>query len=165
MFDSDLKISGVDPELCEAMRAEWQRQEDHVELIACENYASVQPRSGLQANVSVYMAMLQPGNTILDMSLAHGGQLTQGATVNFSGKIYKSVSYGLEPETDTLGTSCCRGAARPQGRLPADVCYRLPGLYGLPARGSTSSFRAVRSGQRMSAQGRALLTGSVFAKA
>ncbi len=154
MFDPDLQISDVDPELWKAMRAELQRQEDHVELIASENYvspqvmrvqgsvltnkyaegyptkryyggcehvdvaeqlaidrakalfgagyANVQPHSGSQANAAVYMAMLQPGDTILGMSLAHGGHLTHGATVNFSGKLYKSVSYGLEPETETL---------------------------------------------------------------
>ncbi len=154
MFDPDLQISDVDPELWKAMRAELQRQEDHVELIASENYvspqvmrvqgsvltnkyaegyptkryyggcehvdvaeqlaidrvkalfgaeyANVQPHSGSQANAAVYMAMLQPGDTILGMSLAHGGHLTHGASVNFSGKLYKSVSYGLEPETELL---------------------------------------------------------------
>ena len=154
MFDPDLQISDVDPELWKAMRAELQRQEDHVELIASENYvspqvmrvqgsvltnkyaegypakryyggcehvdtaeqlaidrakalfgaeyANVQPHSGSQANAAVYMAMLQPGDTLLGMSLAHGGHLTHGASVNFSGKLYNSVAYGLEPETETL---------------------------------------------------------------
>ena len=154
MFDPDLQISDVDPELWKAVRAEWQRQEDHVELIASENhvspqvmrlqgsvltnkyaegypakryyggcehvdvaeqlaidrakalfgaeYANVQPHSGSQANAAVYMAMLQPGDTLLGMSLAHGGHLTHGAGVNFSGKLYRSVSYGLTPETETL---------------------------------------------------------------
>lgn len=154
MFNPEAQISDIDPELWRAMRAEWQRQEDHVELIASENYvspqvmrvqgsvltnkyaegypgkryyggcehvdvaeqlaidrakqlfgaeyANVQPHSGSQANAAVYMAMLQPGDTILGMSLAHGGHLTHGASVNFSGKIYKSVAYGLEADTELL---------------------------------------------------------------
>ena len=154
MFDPDLRLSDQDPELWTAMQHELQRQEDHVELIASENYvspnvmlvqgsvltnkyaegypgkryyggcehvdvaeqlaidrakalfdaeyANVQPHSGSQANAAVYMAMLQPGDTILGMSLAHGGHLTHGASVSFSGKLYKSVSYGLEPETETI---------------------------------------------------------------
>ena len=154
MFNPEAQISDIDPELWRAMRAEWQRQEDHVELIASENYvspqvmrvqgsvltnkyaegypgkryyggcehvdvaeqlaidrakqlfgaeyANVQPHSGSQANAAVYMAMLQPGDSILGMSLAHGGHLTHGASVNFSGKIYKSVAYGLEADTELL---------------------------------------------------------------
>jgi glycine hydroxymethyltransferase len=65
-------------------------------------YANVQPHSGSQANAAVYMAMLKPGDTILGMSLAHGGHLTHGASVSFSGKLYHAVAYGLEPETETL---------------------------------------------------------------
>jgi glycine hydroxymethyltransferase len=154
VFDPDLRLSDVDAELARALQQELQRQEDHIELIASENYvspqvlrvqgsvltnkyaegypgkryyggcehvdvaealaierakalfgaevANVQPHSGSQANAAVYMAMLQPGETILGMSLAHGGHLTHGAPVSFSGKLYKSVSYGLEPETETL---------------------------------------------------------------
>ena len=154
VFDPDLRLSDADPELYRALSAELARQEEHVELIASENYvspnvlrvqgsvltnkyaegypgkryyggcehvdvaeqlaidrakqlfgaeyANVQPHSGSQANAGVYMAMLQPGDTILGMSLAHGGHLTHGATVNFSGKLYKSVAYGLEPETETI---------------------------------------------------------------
>jgi glycine hydroxymethyltransferase len=154
MFAPDVRLSDLDPELSRALQAELQRQEDHIELIASENYvspavlcaqgsvltnkyaegypgkryyggcehvdvaeqlaidraktlfgaayANVQPHSGSQANAGVYMAMLQPGDTILGMSLAHGGHLTHGATVNFSGKLYKSVAYGLEPETETI---------------------------------------------------------------
>ena len=147
MFDKQMQIAGFDPELWNAMEAERQRQEDHIELIASENYASprviqaqgsvltnkyaegypgkryyggcehvdvveqlaidrvkqlfaadwanVQPHSGSQANAAVYLALLQPGDTILGMSLAHGGHLTHGAKVNFSGKIFNAVQYGV----------------------------------------------------------------------
>jgi len=148
MFARDLRIAGYDDELAAAMAAERQRQEDHVELIASENYASprvleaqgsvltnkyaegypgkryyggceyvdvaeklaiervkrlfgadyanVQPHSGSQANAAVYLALLQPGDTILGMSLAHGGHLTHGAKVNFSGKLFNAVQYGVD---------------------------------------------------------------------
>ena len=148
MFPSNQSIESFDPDLWQALHAESQRQEDHIELIASENYASprvlqaqgsvltnkyaegypgkryyggcefvdiaeqlaierarqlfhcdfanVQPHSGSQANAAVYMAALQPGDTILGMSLAHGGHLTHGSPVNFSGKLYKIVSYGLD---------------------------------------------------------------------
>ena len=154
MFSLSQTIQVTDPELWKAMEAERQRQEDHIELIASENYtspavlqaqgsvltnkyaegypgkryyggcefvdiaeqlaidraktlfgaeyANVQPHSGSQANAAVYMAMLQPGDTILGMSLAHGGHLTHGTSVNFSGKLYKAVSYGLHPETEAI---------------------------------------------------------------
>jgi glycine hydroxymethyltransferase len=154
MFTAKHTIEGFDPELWGAMQDELRRQEDHIELIASENYASprvleaqgsvltnkyaegypgkryyggceyvdvaeqlaidrakalfgagfanVQPHSGSQANAGVYMAMLTPGDTILGMSLAHGGHLTHGATVNFSGKLYKSIAYGLDPETEAI---------------------------------------------------------------
>jgi glycine hydroxymethyltransferase len=154
VFDPHLTLADADPQLAAAMQHELQRQEDHVELIASENYvspnvmrvqgsvltnkyaegyptkryyggcehvdvaeqlaidrakqlfraeyANVQPHSGSQANAAVYMAMLQPGDTLLGMSLAHGGHLTHGASVSFSGKLYKSVSYGLEAETETI---------------------------------------------------------------
>jgi glycine hydroxymethyltransferase len=147
MFSKDCSISGFDPELAAAIAAEAQRQEDHVELIASENYASpcvleaqgsvltnkyaegypgkryyggcehvdvaerlaidrvkelftadyanVQPHSGSQANQAVYLALLQPGDTILGMSLAHGGHLTHGAKVNVSGKLFNAVQYGV----------------------------------------------------------------------
>jgi glycine hydroxymethyltransferase len=147
MFSRELKIEGYDAELAAAIAAEEQRQEDHVELIASENYASprvleaqgsvltnkyaegypgkryyggcefvdiaeklalervkklfdadyanVQPHSGSQANQAVYFALLQPGDTILGMSLAHGGHLTHGAKVNFSGKVFNAVQYGV----------------------------------------------------------------------
>ena len=145
MLSSHLAQS--DPELYGAIQAENQRQEEHIELIASENYvspavleaqgsqltnkyaegypgkryyggcefvdvaeslaiervkqlfgadcANVQPHSGSQANQAVYMAVLKPGDTILGMSLAHGGHLTHGATVNMSGKLYRAMAYGL----------------------------------------------------------------------
>src|SRR5476651_702275 len=154
MFAKNLRIEGYDPELAAAIAAENQRQEDHVELIASENYASrrvmeaqgskltnkyaegypgkryyggceyvdvaeklaierlkqlfgatyanVQPHSGSQANQAVYFALLNPGDTILGMSLDHGGHLTHGAKVNFSGKFFKAVQYGIVPETGLI---------------------------------------------------------------
>jgi glycine hydroxymethyltransferase len=150
MFPSSMRIAEYDAELAQAMAAERQRQEDHVELIASENYASprvmeaqgsvltnkyaegypgkryyggcefvdvaeklaierckalfgadyanVQPHSGSQANQGVFMALLQPGDTILGMSLAHGGHLTHGAKVNASGKLYNAVQYGVNEQ-------------------------------------------------------------------
>ena len=154
MFDKDMRIEGYDEELSAAMQGERQRQEDHVELIASENYASprvleaqgsvltnkyaegypgkryyggceyvdvaeqlaidrtkalfnadyanVQPHSGSQANAAVYLALLQPGDTILGMSLDAGGHLTHGSKVNFSGKLFNAVQYGLDPETGAI---------------------------------------------------------------
>ena len=148
MFSPDMTIAGFDDELFEALQAERRRQEEHVELIASENYASprvleaqgsvltnkyaegypgrryyggcdyvdraedlaierakelfgahyanVQPHSGSQANVAAFMAMLEPGDRILGMSLAHGGHLTHGAKVNFSGRVYDAYQYGLD---------------------------------------------------------------------
>jgi glycine hydroxymethyltransferase len=148
MFERDMKIAGFDPELAEAIANERRRQEDHVELIASENYASprvleaqgsvltnkyaegypgkryyggcefvdvaerlaierckqlfgadyanVQPHSGSQANQAVYFALLQPGDKILGMSLAHGGHLTHGAKVNISGKLFDAAQYGVD---------------------------------------------------------------------
>ena len=154
MFSEDMTIEGFDPELAKAIKDETRRQEEHIELIASENYASprvieaqgsvltnkyaegypgkryyggcenvdvaeqlaidrlkelydadyanVQPHSGSQANAAVFMALLQPHDTILGMSLAHGGHLTHGSKVNFSGKIYNAVQYGLNPETGEI---------------------------------------------------------------
>ena len=151
MFSKSMNIADFDPELWSAMQDEVKRQEDHIELIASENYASprvmqaqgsvltnkyaegypakryyggceyvdvaeelaieritqlfdadyanVQPHSGSQANAAVYFALLNPGDTILGMSLADGGHLTHGASVNFSGKIFNAVQYGLNAET------------------------------------------------------------------
>lgn len=150
MFKSYSSIDEFDPELAKAMNAEAQRQEDHVELIASENYtsprvltaqgsvltnkyaegypgkryyggceyvdqaetlaierakelfgaayANVQPHSGSQANAAVYMALCQPHDTVLGMSLSDGGHLTHGSKVNFSGKIYNSVEYGIDDQ-------------------------------------------------------------------
>ena len=154
MFSQSLTIEQVDPDLWQAIKGEVQRQEDHIELIASENYASpavlqaqgtvltnkyaegypgkryyggcryvdiveqlaidrlrnlfnaeyvnVQPHSGSQANAAVYLSALKPGNTLLGMSLAHGGHLTHGSAVNMSGKIFNSISYGLNPETEEI---------------------------------------------------------------
>ena len=147
MFTKDMSIAEFDPELKAAIDAETLRQEEHIELIASENYASprvmeaqgssltnkyaegypgkryyggcehvdvaeqlaidrakelfgagyanVQPHSGSQANAAVYMALVKPGDKVLGMSLAHGGHLTHGASVSFSGRIYDAVQYGL----------------------------------------------------------------------
>ena len=154
MFPRDARIENYDPELAKAMADEAARQEDHVELIASENYASprvmeaqgsvltnkyaegypgkryyggceyvdiaeqlaidrlkqlfgadyanVQPHSGSQANAAVYLALLQAGDTVLGMSLAHGGHLTHGAKVSFSGKLYNAVQYGIDTTTGLI---------------------------------------------------------------
>jgi glycine hydroxymethyltransferase len=154
MFQKTDTIAEFDPALWQAIENEAQRQEDHIELIASENYtsprvmeaqgsvltnkyaegypekryyggceyvdvveqlaidrakelfgadyANVQPHSGSQANAAVYMALCQPGDTVLGMSLAHGGHLTHGASVSFSGKIYNAVQYGLNAETGEI---------------------------------------------------------------
>ena len=148
MFDRSLTLDKVDPELWDAIQKETVRQEQHIELIASENYtspavmqaqgtqltnkyaegypgkryyggcefvdiaeqlaidrlkelfgaeaANVQPNSGSQANQGVYMAVLKPGDTVLGMSLAEGGHLTHGASVNASGKLYNFIPYGLD---------------------------------------------------------------------
>ena len=150
MFTKADRIEGYDEQLWEAVRNEQVRQEEHVELIASENYTSprvleaqgsvltnkyaegysgkryyggcefvdvaedlaierakklfdaafvnVQPHSGSHANSAAYMALLEPHDTILGMSLDHGGHLTHGSKVNFSGKIYNSVQYGVDDE-------------------------------------------------------------------
>ncbi|MCP9267310.1 serine hydroxymethyltransferase [Xenorhabdus sp. XENO-1] len=148
MLKREMNIANYDPKLWQAMEQEVRRQEEHIELIASENYtsprvmqaqgsqltnkyaegypgkryyggceyvdvveqlaidrakelfgadyANVQPHSGSQANAAVYMALLKPGDTILGMNLAHGGHLTHGSPVNFSGKLYNVVSYGID---------------------------------------------------------------------
>ena len=154
MFTAQMTIAGFDPELAKAISDERTRQEDHIELIASENYtsprvleaqgsvltnkyaegypgkryyggcefvdvaeqlaidrakklfaadyANVQPHSGSQANAAVYLALLNPGETILGMSLDHGGHLTHGAKVNFSGKLFKAVQYGIKSDTGEI---------------------------------------------------------------
>ena len=154
MFKKSMSIEGFDDDLFQAMEEERGRQEDHIELIASESYASprvmeaqgsqltnkyaegypgkryyggcefvdkveqlaidrakalfaadyanVQPHSGSQANMAVFMALIQPGDTILGLSLADGGHLTHGAKPNFSGKIYKAIQYGLASESGEI---------------------------------------------------------------
>jgi glycine hydroxymethyltransferase len=154
MFSKQNTLANVDPEIWQAIQAENRRQEDHIELIASENYvscavleaqgsqltnkyaegypgkryyggceyvdiaeqlaidraktlfgaeyANVQPHSGSQANQAVYFSVLKPGDTILGMSLAHGGHLTHGASVNISGKLFNAITYGLHPETEVI---------------------------------------------------------------
>ena len=75
---------------------------ERVKRLFGAEYANVQPHSGSQANAAVYLALLQPGDTILGMSLADGGHLTHGAKVNFSGKLFNAVQYGLDPETGVI---------------------------------------------------------------
>ena len=154
MYCASLDFAGFDPQLHAAMVGELRRQEEHIELIASENYtsprvlaaqgsvltnkyaegypgrryyggceyvdvaetlaieracklfgadyANVQPHSGSQANAAVYLALLAPGDTILGMSLDHGGHLTHGAKVNFSGKLFKAVQYGVDIATGLI---------------------------------------------------------------
>jgi glycine hydroxymethyltransferase len=154
MFRTTMTIEGFDPELARALEGERGRQEDHVELIASENYASprvleaqgsvltnkyaegypgkryyggcefvdiaeqlaidrakklfgadfanVQPHSGSQANAAAYLALVQPGDPILGMSLDHGGHLTHGAKVNFSGKLFRASQYGIRADTGEI---------------------------------------------------------------
>lgn len=154
MFDKNTTIADFDPEIWQAIEQENVRQEEHIELIASENYtsplvmqaqgtqftnkyaegypgkryyggceyadkveslaierakelfgasyANVQPHSGSQANASVYLALCEAGDTILGMSLAHGGHLTHGASVSFSGRLYNAVQYGLNADTGEI---------------------------------------------------------------
>jgi len=154
MLTRDMNIADFDAELFEAMAKETVRQEEHIELIASENYcstrvleaqgsqltnkyaegypgkryyggcefvdvaeqlaidrakelfgatyANVQPHAGSQANAAVFQALVTPGGKVLGMSLAHGGHLTHGSHVNFSGKSYEAFQYGLDPETGDI---------------------------------------------------------------
>ena len=164
MFKKSMQISDYDAELWQAIRDEEQRQEQHIELIASENYtsprvmqaqgsvltnkyaegypgkryyggcefvdkaeqlaidrarelfdadyANVQPHSGSQANAAVFMALCEPGDTVLGMSLADGGHLTHGAKPSFSGKIYHAVQYGLHAETGEIDYDQVESLAR-----------------------------------------------------
>ncbi|WP_231882532.1 beta-eliminating lyase-related protein, partial [Oleiphilus sp. HI0061] len=164
MFTRDMTIAGFDDEIANAITAEATRQEEHIELIASENYtsprvmeaqgsaltnkyaegypgkryyggcehvdvveqlaidrakelfgadyANVQPHSGSQANAAVYMALCSPGDTVLGMSLAHGGHLTHGASVSFSGRIYNAVQYGLNEQTGEIDYDQVEALAR-----------------------------------------------------
>ena len=154
MFDTSTTIESFDPEIASAIELEKRRQEEHIELIASENYtsprvmaaqgsvltnkyaegypgkryyggcefvdivetiaidrakqlfgadyANVQPHSGSQANAAVYHALAEPGDTILGMSLAEGGHLTHGSPVNFSGKLFNIVPYGIDHKTGLI---------------------------------------------------------------
>ncbi len=157
MFAANENIASQDPALWSALQSELQRQEDHIELIASENYASpavleaqgsvltnkyaegypgkryyggcelaivrakdlfkaefanVQPHSGSQANAAVYFANLRPGETVMGMSLAHGGHLTHGSPVNFSGRFFNVVSYGLTEDTEEIDYDAAEKLAR-----------------------------------------------------
>ena len=164
IFSNDNPIKDYDSELWASFESEAERQEDHIELIASENYASkrileaqgsvltnkyaegypskryyggcenvdiaenlaierakklfkadyanVQPHSGSSANAAAYLALLEPNDTILGMSLDHGGHLTHGSKVNFSGRNYKSVQYGLHPETYDINYDEVRSLAK-----------------------------------------------------
>jgi glycine hydroxymethyltransferase len=164
MFRRSTTLATADPELWKAIAGENQRQEDHIELIASENYASVavmaaqgsqltnkyaegypgkryyagcefvdiaeqlalervkklfhaeaanvQPHSGAQANQAVFFAALSPGDTILGMSLPHGGHLTHGSPVNISGKWFKVVPYGLHPDTELIDYDAAEALAQ-----------------------------------------------------
>src|ERR1700728_714206 len=164
MFDTKMTIAGFDPELAKALDGERGRQEDHIELIASENYtsprvleaqgtvltnkyaegypgkryyggceyvdiaeqlaidrakklfgaayANVQPHSGSQANAGAYLALVQPGDPIMGMSLDHGGHLTHGAKVNFSGKFFRATQYGIRPDTGEIDYAQGQGLAQ-----------------------------------------------------
>lgn len=164
MFSQDMHIEGFDLELAKAIQLEQKRQEQHIELIASENYASprvleaqgsvltnkyaegyphkryyggcefvdiaedlaierakklfgveyvnVQPHSGSSANAAVFMALIKPGDVILGMGLNEGGHLTHGSKVNFSGQLYQSYAYGLDPKTGEIDYDQVRELAR-----------------------------------------------------
>ncbi len=194
MFSDSQTIAATDPELWTRHHAELRRQEEGIELIASENYASpavlaaqgsvltnkyaegypgkryyggcefvdvaeqlaiervkklfgaeyanVQPHSGSQANQAVYIAVLKPGDTILGMSLAHGGHLTHGASVNFSGKLFQAVGYGLNAKEEIDYDQVRDLATRAQA---AHDRRRRLGLRAAPSTGRSSARSPTRS--------------------
>jgi glycine hydroxymethyltransferase len=97
---------------CEFVDVAEQLAIDRIKKLFGADYANVQPHSGSQANAAVYLALLQPGDTILGMSLADGGHLTHGAKVNFSGKLFNAVQYGLNPQTGEIDYDQVEALAR-----------------------------------------------------
>ena len=97
---------------CENVDVAEQLAIDRAKLLFNCDYANVQPHSGSQANAAVYLALLEPGDTILGLSLDHGGHLTHGATPNFSGKIYNAIHYGLNPKTGEIDYNQVEAIAR-----------------------------------------------------
>ncbi len=95
-------------------RVEELARERAQELFGAE-HANVQPHSGAQANMAVYFAVLEPGDTVLGMNLAHGGHLTHGSPVNFSGTLYKFVAYGVDPRPQRIDYDEVRGAGLEHG--------------------------------------------------
>ena len=181
MFASGNSIEAFDPEIAAAINEENRRQEEHIELIASENYASplvmqtqgsaltnkyaegyphkryyggceyvdqaevlaiervkalfgadyanVQPHSGSQANAAVYLALLKAGDTVLGMSLADGGHLTHGASVNFSGRLYNAIQYGLDRESGEVDYAQVAALARehqPKLLVAGFSAYSIP---------------------------------------
>src|SRR5450759_1027904 len=164
MFKTTMDIASFDPQLAAALASEARRQEEHIELIASENYASprvlaaqgsvltnkyaegypgkryyggceyvdvveelararvkelfgaeyanVQPHAGSQANMAVYFTFIKPGDKVLGMNLSHGGHLTHGSPVNFSGQLYKFTAYGVSKETGIIDYNDVEDAAK-----------------------------------------------------
>jgi len=97
---------------CEAVDTAENLARDRVKQLFDVEYANVQPHSGSQANMSVYFTLLKPGDTVLGMDLAHGGHLTHGSPVNFSGKLYNIVAYGVDPDTGRIDYDMVRDQAK-----------------------------------------------------
>src|SRR3954465_1780768 len=190
MYSLKETLDTQDPEIWSAIEQEYRRQEEHIELIASENYASprvlhaqgsvltnkyaegypgrryyggcefvdiaeqlaidrakslfgagyanVQPHSGATANAAVLAALANPGDTILGLELAHGGHLTHGMKLNFSGKLYQARSYGVDPATFRIDMHRVRGAA--PGPRPAVL---IAGWSAYPRQLDFAAFRAI----------------------